>query len=428
MRVWIVNQNAYTPEQSAGTRHYALACELRRLGHEPLVVATSFYHKARVEARLRPGETWKFEDVLGAPFLWIRTPPYKSNSPRRIVNWLVFAGRVYRGPALRSLPKPDVIVGSSPPPFGPWAALHLARRLGCPFVYEVRDLWPLTLVQCGGISRRHPLVLAMAAVERQMCRGCTTAVSLLPLAEPYLRSRGLREGAFVHIPNGIHAGEWERPRRDLPPEHLAVFDRCRAEGKLTVVYVGAQGPANALDQVLALSGVLRDDPPYHFVLIGDGASRQRLLKESAARRCRFVSLLPRISKDQARTALDLADVCLFSLRPDPVFEFGVSSNKLFDYMMAGKPILFAARAGNDPVGDAGAGICTPPYDPQALDEAVRRMAGCDAMDRVRMGERGRQYVLAHHDWTRLARFYAETLETAVAKHKAAPLAASEPET
>jgi glycosyltransferase involved in cell wall biosynthesis len=173
------------------------------------------------------------------------------------------------------------------------------------------------------------------------------------------------------------------------------------------------GPPNALDQVLDLADVLKGrQAPYHFALIGDGASRETLLTRMSREQLGFVSLLPRITKDQARTALESADICLFSLRPDPVFQFGISSNKLFDYMMAGRPIIFAASASNNPVAEAGAGLSVKPYLPEALDRAARKFASMPERERCEMGDRGKAYVLKNHNWEILGQHYESVLASA----------------
>ena len=118
MRVWLVHPYAVPPAQAGPPRPYALARELIRRGHAATIIASGFDHVRREEARLRPGEAWRWEVVDGVPFLWLRTPPYPGNTSARVWNMAVFAQQVSSGRGTRVLPRPDVIIGSSPHLFG----------------------------------------------------------------------------------------------------------------------------------------------------------------------------------------------------------------------------------------------------------------------------------------------------------------------
>src|SRR5699024_7654541 len=112
VKIWIINHYAYGPDQSAGTRHYSFAKELERRGHEVLVIASSFYHKGRVEARLGAGEKYRRESLEGVLFQWLRTPKYLNNPFKRLWNMSVFAWRVCFGHWREGGEKPNVIIGS----------------------------------------------------------------------------------------------------------------------------------------------------------------------------------------------------------------------------------------------------------------------------------------------------------------------------
>src|SRR3972149_11631694 len=122
MHVWIVNQHAYTPDHGTGTRHGSLARRLVELGHRVTVVSSSFFHSARRETRLRPGELYRREMAEGVTFLWLRTPPYEGNSLARLRNMLTFAWRVWRRCGPRDETRPDGAVGLRPHLFAARAA------------------------------------------------------------------------------------------------------------------------------------------------------------------------------------------------------------------------------------------------------------------------------------------------------------------
>jgi glycosyltransferase involved in cell wall biosynthesis len=104
------------------------------------------------------------------------------------------------------------------------------------------------------------------------------------------------------------------------------------------------------------------------------------------------------------------DVCFIGLTKDPLFRFGVSPNKLFDYFYSGKPLLYAIESGEyHPVDDAGAGIEVAAEDPQAIVDAVLYLKKLTAAERQKMGENGRDYALEHHDYAKLAKKLEQAL-------------------
>ena len=164
VRIWILNHYASPPDQPAGTRHYDISCVLAERGHDVTIFASSFSHSTFREERLQRNQHIRAECIDGVRFIWIRTTPYSGNDGRRALNMLSYAVGVIR--AQRRMPSPDVVVGSSVH-FGAAAAACLIgaiRRV--PFVFEVRDLWPQTLVDMGALRENSFATRALRGVER----------------------------------------------------------------------------------------------------------------------------------------------------------------------------------------------------------------------------------------------------------------------
>ena len=390
MRIWIVNHYAYTPRLSAGTRHYELARALMALGHEVLIVSTGFYHKARVETVLAPGESWRREDVDGVPFLWLRTPPYQGSGVMRFWNMTVFATRVLRRTGLRDEPAPDVILGSSPDLLAARAAWHLARRLGVPFVLEVRDVWPDSLIEIAGLGRGHPLVVLLRRLEHQLYRDVDHIVSVLPRFEDYVRQLGFSNVPVTWIPNGVAL--------DAPPA------RRQPDGEFVFLYAGAHGPSNHLEALINGFAELERQgcQGTSLRLVGDGPDKFRLEESCRRRGLESVSFLPPVPKHRIMETLGAADAFALAIKPSPIYQWGVSLNKLFDYMAAARPVLFCGSVAANPVVEAGAGITVEDPSPENIADAIREMAGRTPAHLASMGTRGRRYVEAHHDYTLLA--------------------------
>jgi glycosyltransferase involved in cell wall biosynthesis len=407
LRIWFVNHYAVPPAQPGGTRHHHLAAELMARGHEVLVIASSFNHSARAEMQSAPDAV--VSDANGVPFHWIRTPPYTGNGLSRVWNMMSFATSIWRPQHLHALPRPDVIVGSSPHLFGALAAERLAKAMNVPFVLEVRDIWPESLITIAGVHRWHPLVLVLSAIERYLYRRSARVVSLLPGAASHIASRGGHESRVTWIPNGIDLGLVEN-----------AGTRHSTNLKFTVMYAGAHGQANALDSILQAASILEREgwaDRIRFRLVGAGPEKQRLQDEAAKLGISNISFEPPVPKVHVHRRLAEADAFIVTMRNTDLYRHGISFNKLFDYLAVGRPIIFGANSANNPVADAGAGITVAPEDARAMAEAIKQIACMEATERAEIGERGRRFVEAHHSFHRLAARMETALAAAVTESR-----------
>ena len=159
MRVWLINHHALPPSEPGGTRHYTLARELIRNGHDVTVIASSFNHATGKQMSCARGKLRTFEQLGEVPFLFLSVPAYRSQLAR-FWNMFVFAFELWLGLGTRTMRKPDIVIGSSLTLFAAFAAERLARRLRVPFVLEIRDLWPQTLIDMG-MRPHHPAVVCV---------------------------------------------------------------------------------------------------------------------------------------------------------------------------------------------------------------------------------------------------------------------------
>jgi glycosyltransferase involved in cell wall biosynthesis len=251
--------------------------------------------------------------------------------------------------------------------------------------------------------------MTMQMAENFAYRRADKVISMLPNAEAHMQSHGLAPGKFVYIPNGIDVAEWEHARKPLPQALLARLRDLRASGRFIVCYAGAHGIANALDTLLEAAALTRDQP-INYVLVGQGPEKARLRALAAERRLSNVELHDAVPKQAVPALLAQADILYVGLQRQPLFRFGISPNKLMDYMMAGRPVIMSIEAGNDMVAEAGCGISVPAEDSVAVADAVRQLASLPREKRADFGERGRHYVLTHHDYNILAERFLDALQ------------------
>lgn len=385
MRIWIVNHYAIPPTHTGGTRHYNLARKLQEKGHEVLIIASNYNHLTHSFISKEKGK--KIDESSGVPFLWLPVPAYKGNTIARFWNMLMFMRSLLKNKLLRSLSRPDIIIGSSPHLFAAKGAQELAKKLNCRFILEVRDLWPESLIDLGRFTAKHPLIKIMKKIEMQLYKSANKVISLLPGSHEYLIQNGVHKQDIVWLPNFIDI--------DAIPKNLVKIP----DTKFTVMNAGAHGVANDLDTVLEAGLILQKQglgEKIRICLIGEGPEKQRLKQLAMEKNITIVEFMDPVPKTHIYQVLNQADVFLMLLKKSPVFRWGISPNKLFDYLAMGRPIIFGVENPFNPVKEHHIGLSIPASDPKELAKAIKQLYELPEEQRNAMGSRGQEYVVQHH--------------------------------
>jgi len=392
VNLWIFNHYALTPDMPGGTRHFDLARELVRRGYQVTIFASSFHHNRHTEMRLARGEHWKMEDVEGVKFVWLKTFPYQKNNWRRVMNMLSYMLQAWwlgwRLPKLSTeIEKPDVIIGSSVHLLAVLAAYWVAKYYRARFIMEVRDLWPQTIIDMGKMSERNPVIKALQFLERFLYRKANRIITLLPLAHEYITSCGIPREKIVWIPNGVDLSRFEGVESPGSSDH-----------EFKVMYLGAHGENDALDVLIQAAKIVQDRgfSDIGFVLVGDGPEKARLIELTKELGLSNVEFRDPVQKTQVPRILGEANAMVLLLYDLSLYRYGISANKVFDYLAAGKPLILSGDPVNNPVEEAGCGLTVPPRNPQALADAIIKLSKTPSEKREAMGRRGREYVEKYH--------------------------------
>ncbi len=405
--LWLINQFANTPELPGHTRQYEVAAGLVNFGWQVEVYASDFNLTQRQYRRLRFPRLWFVERPAGIKWIWLWVSPYRRNNWKRQLNMLSFC--LHLGLRLATVAVcgrlvgrgPDVIVASSPQLPAAFTMLLIARLVAIPFVLEVRDLWPQVLIDQGGKRKTSLMVLLLGWMERQLYRQARFVVVLAKGAESYVVNRGA-ETTFW-LPNGPDL-ELFAPR-PLPPD-CDVF---------TVLYAGAHGDANALDNVLDAARLLESSgSAIRFRFIGDGPEKQALVKQAID--LKSVSFEDPVPKALIPSLMAESDAILLSLRDVPLFRYGVSPNKLYDAYALGRPVITTvAGAINQEVEEHGLGVTAPPGHPKELAAAIQRLAQAPRSERQAMGARGAHLARTTYSRQRINAQYDAVLREVVGR-------------
>lgn len=387
MRIWIIHQHAIPSHCAGPTRHFDLAKELISRGHEVIIFASNFCHNTFYPIAKSYKTTKKVDIVDGVPFVWIDSPKYFGNSIARLWNMIVFAFRLWQSD-FSSLAKPDCIFGSSPSPFAAFAAKKLADRFNVSFIYEIRDLWPETLISLGKFKKNHPFIRLLAVIEKHLLQNAQSIISALPGVIDYLRYKGIPEEKYLWLPNFIALEK-------IP--HSTVI---KPNDKVTVMYAGSFNIANDVKTLLKAGEILQKKGWGNRIkiqLVGEGPEKHLLQSWVEEQDLSIIEFLPSVSKIKVFDLLLSADVFVGLVKRKSLYQWGTSLNKMADYMACARPIIFALDSPYDPIKEANAGLSITPENPEQLAKAIIHMAMLTPEERQEIGQNARKYAEAHYN-------------------------------
>jgi glycosyltransferase involved in cell wall biosynthesis len=291
--------------------------------------------------------------------------------------------------------RPDVIVATSPQFFcalGGWLLSVLKWR---PFVFELRDLWPDSILAVGAM-RDSPAIRMLRRIEYFLYRRAALIVSVTHSFKTVLSGNGIDAQKIVVVPNGVDPAAFSPG-----PRPQALEEQLGLASKFVAAYVGTLGMAHGLAALLDAAELLKDDERIVFVLVGAGAERNYLIEEAKRRGLDRVLFVGPVDKETVKQYWRLADVALVLLRDTPLFRHVIPS-KMFEAMGTGRPIILGVRGESAGILDrAKAGVTIEPENAAQLAQAIRRLADDPGMVKA-IGASGREFVVGEFDRERLA--------------------------
>ena len=407
MNILLINHYAGSPEMGMEFRPYYLSREWVKMGHQVFIIAGDHSH-LRVK-NPNVSQDMQKQNIDGITYYWLKTGMYKGNGVKRALTMFRFCRKLlsWKDWIIKNL-RPDVVISSSTYPIDSIPASRIAKGAGAKYIHEVHDMWPSTLTEIGGMSKHNPFVMLMQFGENFAYRHADAVVSLPKYAEDYMRLHGLAEGKFHYVPNGIVLEEWEKPEK-IPNEHLLIFQKLKAQGKFIVGFFGSHTSSYGLKSLLQAAKQAKQ-APLHFVLVGDGMEKKDFIRYAEVNELQNVSFLPPIDKSAIPSLTQWFDGIYIGGKDSPLFRFGICMNKMFDSMMAAKPIIFAVDAPPTPVTESECGIVVKPEDVKGIADAVRTLMAMSPEERDAMGQRGRKEVLEKYNYPALAREFVEVMK------------------
>lgn len=407
MNILYIEHYAGSPEMGMEFRPYYLAKEWIKHGHSVRIVAGDFSHLRLVNPKV--AEDFQENNIDGITYTWIKTGIYEGNGAARALSMFRFVWKLFkRAKRIARSWRPDVIITSSTYPLDTFAGQRIKKKTGnkAILIHEVHDMWPITLIEIGGMKRSNPFVMLMQMAENSFCKHSDYIVSLPCAAKDYFIQHGMKPEKFKPIMNGVVLDEWENAK-PLPEFHQKILDNLHRDGKFIICFFGSVNISYAIDRLIDAAETLNDSR-VSIVIVGEGNQKQELMDKTEGKD--NIIFLPKIPKTAIPTLVKNIDCCYVGALHNNMFRFGICMNKLFDSMMSGKPILYAVDAPNNFITDYQCGISVRAEDTEGLAEGMRKMMELTVEEREKMGRNGRKAVLEHFTYEKLAKQFEELFQ------------------
>ena len=377
MNIWLINHYAVPPKYYPLARPTLFAKYLMAMGHTVTIFAASSVHNSDVNL-ITDGRKWREETVDGVHYVYIKCCDYQGSGLKRIYNICEFAWKL---PGVcKQFAKPDAIVATSMPPTSCAMGVRMGRKWGCKTVAEIADLWPESIVAYGIAGPHNPAVIVLRWLEKWIYKKADAVVFTMEGAYDYIVEQGwdkeIPRSKVHYINNGVDLEQFDHNK-----EHFCVEDPDLDDpDTFRVIYTGSIRRVNNLGLLLDAAKYAKD-PRVKILIWGDGDEREALERRVRDEKIANVEFKGKVEKKYIPSIVSRADLNFAHNDPSPLFRFGISFNKLFDYLAAGKPILCDFPCPYNPAVTHGAGIEVSGTQPQQIAEAINDLAAASEAER-----------------------------------------------
>jgi glycosyltransferase involved in cell wall biosynthesis len=399
--IWYISKYVAPPTSSGvGGRGYHLMEEMSLLGCKTVIIASDSNQLVNVP-KLKKIYQHEWSDDI--EMIWIKTLKYKvAKSFMRIVSWLDFEFKLLFLPK-NKLPKPDAVIVSSLSILTILNGLLLRKKFNCKLIFEIRDIWPLTIVEEGGYSYKNPFVKILGWIEKIGYKKADLIVGTMPnLAEHVENILGYQKNVTC-IPMGYNKSTIESQLN----VSTAYIEKYIPKDKFIVAHAGTIGITNALDIFFECAQSMIEFENIHFLSIGDGDLRSYY--ENKYSKLTNLTFAPKVQKQMVQSVLSKCDLLYFSVHKSKVWQYGQSLNKIIDYMISGKPVVASFSGYPSMINEANSGSYVPAGDLEALKKEIQKYSTLSNEELSIIGNRGKEWIFNNRNYKRLAQDYLSAI-------------------
>ena len=413
MNIWIIDHYSSDPKFGGISRQYDFAKEMSNRNYDVTVISSSFSHFSHSYIS---GEKIHLETINNrARYIYLHTSKYKKNGGLgRIINAFSFVKSViFNKKAIENMVgKPDVVVGCSVHPFTWIAANNVAKKYKAIFNVEVRDLWPENQIVDEGMSKYHPMAIALGILEKWAYKKANYIIYSLSNADEYICDcLGFSREKVTWIDNPIDAKRFDcnSNRFDELPPHVSSF----MEGHFICAFTGYLKDYEGVQEMIQAAKIIKDEGlPIRFIFLGSGDQEEYLKSYAKENNLDNVLIGGRISKELIPTVLTHSDICMAHLAVKgnkESYKYGMSKNKVNEYLCSGRYVIFGSYNKKQVVSYSGGGVTINAFDADAFADEIKRAYYMCPEERAAVGAKGRKYMLENNSVEHLIDKYEKTL-------------------
>lgn len=402
--IWYISKCANL-DYFIGARPFHFSEQFVKLGYPTTLFCSSTIHSnSKIDSVKYVNQKDK-NIINGINVIWLSTPNYNSTTSfMRVWSWIVFELKVlFHG--FKQPIKPNIIIVSSIPLFSIFSGFIFAKLYGAKLVFEVRDIWPLTIVESSSFTKSNPFIYMLSLVEKFAYKVADIVVGTMPNLKEHIVNTVTKKVKVSCIPQGLKIEEYEH-EEEVDNRYL---EQYFPNGKFIITYAGTIGRTNALETLVeAAQKIYTIDKSIHFVIIGNGEYKSKLVNMTEG--IQNIVFPPPLHRTKILQVLKKSDVLYDSVKKNNIYKFGLSRNKWIDYMYSGKPMLVSYHGYVSMVNEADCGIVVPPEDVDKLVSGIISLKSKSKEELEKMGNNGRSWIVEHREFSKLAQEYIDIIE------------------
>ena len=400
--IWILNHYAGNNEIGLELRQFLIAKELQKNGDNVVIIASSYTHLQKNPVDMEDDYKLKLYDNI--KFVWIKAPKYKGNGFSRFKNMITYSIKLHQNYKKMQLPLPDYIIASSPHPFTILNGYLISKYYKAKFIFEERDLWPLSILELTQMSKFHPIILFFQFLEDLAYKKSDLIISPLANIKEHIDERNIKYKDFFFFPNGVLLQDIDT----LLQKNINI-KQFIPNHKYLVGYAGTIGASNCVDTLVKAAELLKDKD-IGFIIIGDGEDYDKMLEYVKRNKLSNVYMIGRQNKEVALKILQKCDILYNAAPKNKLYKYGLSAIKVPEYMYLGKYIINAVDIKNDLIEVADCGSTIEPENEEVLTEEIIKVLNLSEEYRKNKGQLAKEYVKKNLTYNILVKKFIKKIE------------------
>lgn len=347
MKIWFFNHYAVPPSLYPLARPYNFAKHLLKKGHIVSIFAASTVHNSNLNL-ITNSEKYRKETLNGINYVYLKTSSYSGNGKSRIINMIQYTLGLFR--VIKKFSRPDIIVATSVHPLACVAGIKIAKKYNCKCIIEIADLWPLTLIEFGLLKQQSIVAKVLYRLEHWIYKNADSIIFTMEGGKDYIVEKTRRKNdidlsKINHINNGIDIEVYDKQKSD----NFFIDKDLDDDSAFKILYTGSLGKANSPNYIVEAAKIIQDKgcSNVKFLIFGDGYMKEELERYCMNNGISNVIFKGKVDKKYIPNILSRGNLNIFTGQQVNMYKYGLSLNKMFDYMASGKPTISNIKCGYD---------------------------------------------------------------------------------